>query len=427
MGVTVAVARAAVNTDTGTQDFTSSDMGDLTPSAALFIVTACLTDGTPANNRVIGIGSTTGSSNRWAVNSSDEHNQATTDTYQRWVNDKCIQIINPADGSIDGDADFDSFITNGVRINWGNAPGSAYLMTVVLFGGTDLSVHAGSFDVQNVVDTTTDITDPGFEPDLLIVAANTGQPNPDTIQSQSELSLGVVHNDGVGGITQRGLWINSRDNQATGEVASILIDDGAIAERAPSDGDPDWYGEFGVFDANGFSCTTRDAGGNNRDIHYLALNFNGVVDSWVGNYTTPTSAGNDGETGPGFTPQFVYLLGTHAEAIDTAYVDANAGTLSVSVIDEDDAFCNSVSSEDAAATTNTQSLSDDTAIECPDDDGTAGITASFVSFDANGWTLNYSAVTTNAKIFLALAIEAEAGAGVTIPVIMHHRQQQKAN
>ena len=104
---------------------------------------------------------------------------------------------------------------------------------------------------------------------------------------------------------------------------------------------------------------------------------------------------------------------------------ANSGsrmhsTTGIAAFDSDDEYCHSVSAEDSVATMDTQTLSDNTAVECPDGDGTALLTASFVSFDANGWTLNYSAVDSNAKYFWALAIEEESAAGLSIPVAMHH-------
>lgn len=76
----------------------------------------------------------------------------------------------------------------------------------------------------------------------------------------------------------------------------------------------------------------------------------------------------------------------------------------VSAIDADDEFAASVSDEDGVTTSNSQSLSDNVSIELPDDDGTAGLTATFVSLDATGWTDNYSAVKGSAGLMLALAI-----------------------
>ena len=46
-------------------------------------------------------------------------------------------------------------------------------------------------------------------------------------------------------------------------------------------------------------------------------------------------------------------------------------------------------SEQAADISDCQSLSERRAIQVPEDDGTTGITANFVSFDDDGWTWNY--------------------------------------
>ena len=139
-------------------------------------------------------------------------------------------------------------------------------------------------------------------------------------------------------------------------------------------------------------------------------------------HSTPTSTGNDSEAGPGFTPQFVMMLPTMAEAASTIYWDALGGGFGISTFDDDDEYCNSINYEDEVATSNTQSLSDDKAANLPDDDGSQGVEASFVSFDANGWTLNYTAVKANAKLWPYLAIgEAAAGGGVAVSMDHYSR------
>jgi hypothetical protein len=425
MGVTVAVTRAACATSTGNQDFTTADLGGLTPVAAQFIVTAGVTDGTAADHAVLSYGAATGTSNRWALGQSDEHNQATTDTSRALQSDECVFILNPGDTTADGEADFVSFITNGVRINWANAPASAHLMTVVLYAGTDVSAHANYFTVATTVDGTTDVTDPGFEPDLVLTAYT--QDNMDAANAHGYATLGMVHNDRASGVTQRsvGCWfVNNLGTSAPDGHSSALYGSMSLTGT----GTVRRGFEFGSFDSSGFTCTTRLNTVSADEIGYLALRLGSgpAVDSWVGTHTTPTSTGNDAETGPGFTPQFVLMLGSMMEAIATGYnTSPLAGSWGIFAFDADDEYANSVSCEDGVGTTNTQSISDNTAILLPDDDGAAGLVASFVSFDASGWTLNYSAVEANAKIFFALAIEEEAVGGLSIPVAQHHRQQQQ--
>ncbi len=50
----------------------------------------------------------------------------TTATDWCGMTDECVMILQPGGSTVDGEADFASFITNGVRINWGNAPAAAF-------------------------------------------------------------------------------------------------------------------------------------------------------------------------------------------------------------------------------------------------------------------------------------------------------------
>ncbi len=406
MGITVAVMRAAANTATGTQDFTTADMGGLTPKAALFIVTKAITDGVAANDVVISIGAATGVSNEWSAQGTGEHGVATTNNHNIQEGDRCISVWFADTNAIDGDADFDSFIADGVRVNWQNALGSAYLVTVVLFGGTDLSAIAGFKGLGNSIQTVA-ITDIGFEADLVITAHARRSIDQDITSNQC--CFGAVHNDGAGGVNQRNYIFRWQDNNTAGDPrAQIRSAEGIMQLRANAI--VDWVGVFQTFDASGFDVDIQTAGANGIDLLYLALNFGGAAKSFVGPVTSPTSIGNDAQTGPGFKPQFVMMGMSMLEAENSPNLTNLAGSFGVSTFTPTAEFCNSVQSEDAAATTNEQSISDNTAIELPDDDGAAGLTASFVSMDTTGWTLNYSAVEASAKQFWALAIEEVAAA-----------------
>jgi hypothetical protein len=179
-------------------------------------------------------------------------------------------------------------------------------------------------------------------------------------------------------------------------------------------GSVDWWTDISGFDASGFSIFTRNAGGNNGSVAYLALNFNGVINVSISTEDTPTGSGNLANTAPGFIPQAVLLGTTIMEAVASAVSDRTAGTVGQSFITENAQFSLTGSSEDLAATMNTQSLNDNQALLVPDDDGTAHIAATFVSFDANGYTLNYSAFHTSATKQWVLAFESEGAAALSI-------------
>jgi hypothetical protein len=73
------------------------------------------------------------------------------------MTDECIAILGATTLSVSGEANFVSFITNGVRINWANPPSAARLMKVTFFAGTDVDAQAGTFALPNILDGTVDI------------------------------------------------------------------------------------------------------------------------------------------------------------------------------------------------------------------------------------------------------------------------------
>ena len=147
MPVTVAITRVACSTSGGTQDITTTDLGGLTPKAAIFILSSATADGTAANHAQMSIGATDGTS-QWATTSIIRNGQTTSDVYSRSSNTRVFQILNTTTGALSGDAEFSSWLTNGIRINWTDSIGTAFLFTVVFFAGSDLSVKAGTISAS---------------------------------------------------------------------------------------------------------------------------------------------------------------------------------------------------------------------------------------------------------------------------------------
>ncbi len=409
MGITVAVMRAAANTSTGTQDFTTTDLGGLTPKAAWFMMSSAITDGTAASDAHVCVGAATGATNEWAVTANDEDGQSTTDSVNETYGSRCIAINVTGTGNLDGDADFDSFITDGIRINWQDAPAAAYLLTVILFAGTDLSAHANT-KVLGTQDTAVDVTDPGFTPDL-VIATMLRKCVVDDLQGAFHISIGAAHYDGVSTIVQRSWYAGSRSGQATSLVGGVFNSSRILEQDGANVVATEVTVEISDFDANGFTLTARDGGGDEEAVFYLALNFGGVAEGYVGAYTTPTSTGEDTETGPGFKPQFVMLGQTMLESVDTYNTAGLGGQTGISVFDADDEFSVSHRMRDGVMSTECKSISDDRAIVLADHLGTLDVEATFVSFEDTGFILDYSNVATAAKQFWCLAIEEVVAGG----------------
>lgn len=402
MGISVAVVQAAARTSTGTQDFTKAGLG--TPKAAIFILSQATVNGTPANNVVLSWGFTDGTRHRVA-NASAQHGVGTSNTFNRVMDDQVIAAITPADGSVDGEAAFSAWITNGVRINWAaNAPGSAWLITCILFAGTDLSVYVSDVNMDGAENSTVDVTDPGFEPDQVFAMFQGFRAWSDDTARNSNLvaTIGVVDN-GVAVVQGSVGWL-ARNAQATERAAAVaselygvrIVDVGAVA------------GEFGDFDANGFSVTKRTGSGTFQ-MAYLALNYGGVKSHWVGPVTSPTSTGNASVAGVGFIPDVVVQLEGLCRAYDTAETDDDANALGIGVFTSSDEYSAGWAIDDGAATMDNESIADAKAAHLRLGDGNAAHVASFVSMDADGYTLNYSTANGTARKWIALAIGAAAG------------------
>lgn len=421
MGITVATTRVACNTATGNQNITTADLGGLTPKAVFFTITRCTADGTPIANAIIGLGAATSSSNRWAMAVSDRDAQANTANFRRGMTDECVLALFVG-GGIDGEADFVQFIADGCTINWGNACASAYLLTATFFAGTDLTALADVFTAAAAQDATVDVNTVGFEPDILLTSTF-GYVFTDVAAITFYFSHGLVLNKTP--VEQYCYAYRNPSGAAVSAISGQITDDYGIGQVGATGTFTWWAGEFSAFDANGFSCTTRNGASGSDEVGFLALKLGGAV-GFEGNIiTSPVANGNQAIADPGFTPQYVHVGLTQFIAIDTGYSDGTAGSLGVSDFDDDDEYCNSVQIEDAQSTTDTQSLSDNTVINLPDDDATVGWVASFISFDANGWTWNFTQSHGTAVKWWYLAIEEEA-AGLSIPVAMHHYRMLRA-
>ena len=402
MGVTVAVTRVAANTSTGTQDITTTDLGGLTPKAVLLIATRCVTDATAADGAGFYTGAADGT-NEWAQGYEEQHAQASMNSAEE-QDTTANRILTIYDGTaadvVEGTANFDSFITDGVRIDWTDAPASAFLITAIFFAGTDLSVHAGSQTLGNTADALIGITSVGFEADVLITTVLEG-----TSTQNPGLGLGIVHNDRAGTVTQRSVAFKQRDGFGSSAVATIMRDGECITKLLNTDA-LDWFGAAQTFDSSGFDIQLGNARTpGNHHIGWLALRFGAspVVSSKVYTYTTPTATGSNTDAGAGFEPQFVLYLAQRSATVDTLEGDTDGGMIGVVAVDADETYTQSISSEDAAADSNTQSLSDNK-VNLPTHTGAASMEADFTSFGATGVTWDWTAVNATARLWPALAI-----------------------
>ena len=424
MGVTVAIAQAALRTSTGTQNITTPDLGGLTPKGVLFYLSRATANDTTTNTATISYGAATGTANEWVIAANSENNVSTTDAVHHARNDACMLVSNPGSGTIVMQAEFSAFISDGVTINVVTSDGVAYLINAVFFAGTDVTAHADDVQIVNTVDTATVITSPSFNPDFLFVG-DTSQ-TMSTTSGDAEPVFGFVHNGDT--ITQHSYLFMDVNGQAATDVKCYLSGDRGAGILLPS-GSRDWVGDFGGFGASGFSITPRLNGGNNDSVGFLALNFGGAASVNLSAQLSPTAIGNQSITTPGWKPQAVVGFQSYVTASDILIDntgDAGAWGL-VSFTTSGSQLSTGYATEEAAGVTDTQSFTDARAINVPNHDGTVALSASFTEFTSTGWNLGwsdveaagrygifvafqeFSAVTTASEIFVLDAVLLKTG------------------
>lgn len=401
----IAVTRVAANTSTGNQDLTAAGV-TWTPVAAVLLVSYATTDATAADHGLIATGFTDCTNSATAQGRS-QHNANPTSTVVR-THTTLLQIVNTSNTTLDAEGALVGCITGGVRINWTDAPGAAYLLHLVLFGSATVSnAAAGTFASQSTIGNATDVTAPGFTPhDVLLSMARVNTGN--TTSSEMRGCLGVGNATAQGSIG----W------QDFNNVSTTLVVSGTSSTYACQGASGNAFQtqsaqELGSFDASGFSSTTRTAAGGYL-VTYLALRYQSGISSWTGVVSTPTSPQAVSYSSVGFLPGFVLLLQSGSDTINVGKISADAGYTGVSLLTSTAQYAMSRAAVDAQATpSNTQSLSDDQAIQLPGPSGSTLFTGTLDTFHSTGFTLDFTATDSMARQWYAWAISGGAAPGAT--------------
>lgn len=400
MAVSYGVTRVACNTSTGNQDITISGVG--TPKLAIFEITKATADGTAVNDAVFGMGATDGTRQfSWCTFS--QNAQAVSIDKNRGVTDQCV-LINDAAGNVDGEAAFVSWITDGVRINWGDAPAGAYFLTVTLIGGSDFEAYTNAVNLGTSTSAQT-FGSVGFEANAVIVCRNLLNFS-DLNNSFHSAVVGFVHNNGAGTVTQRSMSQTELNTSSDGVPEQRMMEDKFGFRLVSGNIDNEWT--MSNFTSSGFDFQSN-ANTFNSDFGLIAMKFTGLSVS-VGTYEPPTSA-TTSTLNPGFEPGLVFLGLNGCTAVDTNEQDSDAGPFGLSVMTSSAQYCNSIAIEDAAATTNTQSLSDNQAINFPNHTGGSFYAATQTGMDGSGQHFNFSAAHATTRKWIYLAVETAAGGG----------------
>ena len=391
------------NTATGTQAITGVGFQ---PKVVLFYSNIKGTSDGTATYATITYGVGISSTSRFYISSNSSDNVATSDTLSRHDNTKCLGL-----GSVDGTvfiaADFVSQDADGFTINITTANVTTRVINYIALGGTDLTnVAIKEFDSA----TTTinqSVTGVGFQPDAEMFFT-TGDNN----AAPSNITLARTHIGFAISSTQRGaMSYTAQDAVNPSNVSRYQRTDKAIALTS--------YGEVLVHeadfvsqDADGFTINWTSA--NTAARKYYALCLKGGQYK-VGAFNQATATGNQSITGVGFQGSALLLASFNAAAttssiatMSNSFGAATASTTRGGIWGGD---------VDAVSPTQTDRDVDRTKVIKTFTAGTPTLTtaADFVSFDADGFTINNTTADATSREILYFVIGVAVGDGAVAP------------
>ena len=326
-GLTIAAVTTALNTTTGNQTFSTTDMGGATPDGALIFISGASANATTTDHVVLGLGMTDcDNADELGYTTNVEDGQPTSDAasgVRGSANNDIIELFEtPGELTSTGRADFVSCQADGITIDWPtNAPSTAYLATVVLFDGFD-NWACDAAPTSGTVDTGVDIN-LGWQADGLIMVV---QPviamNGNSTNSSGGLSFGAW--DGTNQAMVK--WF-SRNNVATTETTGKFS-----TNRAGQHGNQNQRAGYEISShASGFTVTTRDSNSDGADDPYFcAFELPTGAEIHVGTGQSPTTTGIQNVTAPGFTPQAALFGFSLVTSLNT-YTDTESHGMSIGV------------------------------------------------------------------------------------------------
>lgn len=419
------VATGTTNaTGSGTADFTVSGFGTVA-GAIVFIngSTAASNPNTSPSPGWMSTGYYDGTNQIARLVAGDDNVTTFTNTWKYSWSDKIGGYTNSS-GTVQAVYSI-AKITNGVRITTDTTDGTAYNCMVVLIPATGVSgikafnqdwsgASPGPGGSAAVVETGV-----GFEADLVFGMCGVN-PGPGNVDFSYQWGFGWTHNQGGGTISQHSIGYDANDNRdlsGTTTFTTHWVSDVYGISNATNSANIRYGTKLTAFTQDGFTATKyEDASASTlltaafataEDQMFLAIQFTGSPSIKTFHETAPTATGSFAVTDPGFTPAFgMMVMPDHtATGINNSDSAAN-GSVGFLAFDATTQHTIGHHDRDGVATTELANWSE-SGLQTYELATASKFAASFTSFDANGWTWNFSAAdASDADNWIALAIGA---------------------
>jgi hypothetical protein len=373
-------------TTTGTQSVTSVGFQ---PDAVIFWGTSQTAAGY-GTGLASSFGVATSATQRWAIGTYSADAAATSACGRRNTTARCIIFISDSAGSIESEAQFQSADADGFTLDWINAPGSAWLIHYLAIGGTTVTNAKAGVFTSSASTGAQAVTDPGFQPDFLLLASDLG--TADSTNIHNLFCFGMASSSSA----RAALAIRDRSGELTTTNGAIQVSD-AVFIALNSAGGIGRRADFTSFDANGFTVDWSVASA--ASIGYLAIS-GGVYK--VGVETQKTSTGTKATTGVGAQPAGLILAGTNRGSVATE--DTTQMRLSIGGADGTTEGGVWVQSADNAADSDTDSRTyTDKVVGFSTQPSTTDAEADVSAFGSDGFTLDWTTADGTAREFMYAA------------------------
>jgi hypothetical protein len=387
----IAVIRATVTTGSGTQDFTSTSFG--TAKGAWFIASTDQSDSQTTNSGSgtwlgFSVGFTDGT-NEGIIGYQVGDNQTTLQVNSIQRDDSCAGVFEYSTEQGEDFLSFDSFITDGVRL-LKTGISRAFLLTIVLFKGSDFEIAVGKTDADSTVSGLS------FKPNVVLGLTRGGN----LLNSPSTHawgSTGFAHDTGAGTVEHCASSLGN-DNTNPSETSSEFKTDKYVM-RGPGT----WEASITSWNSDGFATST--GGSETADVVYAAMRFGGGVS--LSYEVTPTATGANSKTGLSFQPGFLMTICSDDTATDTHRFNGIGLAKHVSVTDGTNEYIHCWGFEDGVTPQTTWTAAGQATALCYNDSGsTKQYEATLTSFNADGWTENFTTAPGTAQYTIRFAVEA---------------------
>ena len=347
-----------------------------------------------------GFGSATGSANNEAVSTTSVDNSANSDEgRRRSVTNSIIFLSAGGLPTLQAQAGLTSLDADGFTLNWTTNDANAYIIHYIALGGDVTNALAGTFNLLPGAGNQA-VAGIGFQPDFVLFWWSFTE-GAETNSLGGELGLGFAKS-----ATARVALVNSgRDNVANNlQKRWQQRNNAAILVLNPGTSPPASYAvaDLVSLDANGFTINKTTAPAAATPIFFLALK-GGQYN--VGSFNQRNGAGTQSIVGVGFEPQEIMLASFNLVALGAPYTPVGGGAISIGAA-QSPATRGGIWYQDRDIDRSVADMYTSTAnaLTLAFVPNTVNAQADLTSFDADGFTLNWTTADATTRQILYWAI-----------------------